>query len=578
MNKVVFSSADCSMSAVALDDPRLEPSRFAELWPKAALFGVAYVVCAVVGDHLSVRGSPFITFWLPAGLYLAVLLLYPTRNWPWMVLTALAANLVFDLLHGTKFLLTFCFFCANTVQALTGAWLLRKLVVERPTLATLKEFFGLAGFAALFSTMLGAAIGVATLVHFGFSHSFGQSWKIWWGSNAMAILLLTTFIFVWLPKSNGAGNVFRRPEKLAEAILLFIGFSLYVWYLLTTEKGIMSPNKALAIPLLLWAGLRFGPRGATAASLFIALPLAFFTTQFSIGLTPAQIANGDYIFPLQTVLAMASLVSLIPAIVLGERNRTLVELREGEERLKNLSAAAFEGICISENGRILDANNQFVAMLGYARQDEIIGRQIIEFVAPEWRNTVAERIRAGQETIYRHQVLSKDGSIFSVESKAKTVRVGERTLRTTALRDITKRKRIEAERATSIEREQQTRVEYTFQLIASQEAERTRIARELHDGLGQNLLLIKNRAQLEMAGGKLPKHLREEFQSISDIASQTIAEIRQISHDLRPPQLDILGLIRVLQSLIENAGESSAIAITEKFDAVDDVFLREAAT
>ena len=144
--------------------------------------------------------------------------------------------------------------------------------------------------------------------------------------------------------------------------------------------------------------------------------------------------------------------------------------------------------------------------------------------------------------------------------------------------DITDRKLVEAERAESIAREQQARTEYTFQLIASQEAERTRIARELHDSLGQNLLLIKNRAQLEMARKKLSKHSREEFQSISDIASQTIAEIRQISHDLRPPQLDILGLTRVLQSLIESAGESSAIAIAGKFDAVDDVFLREAAT
>ena len=88
------------MSAVALDDSRLKPSRIAELWRKAALFGTAYIFCAVVGDHLSARGSAFITFWLPAGFYLAVLLLNPTRDWPWLALAILPANLIFDFFMG----------------------------------------------------------------------------------------------------------------------------------------------------------------------------------------------------------------------------------------------------------------------------------------------------------------------------------------------------------------------------------------------------------------------------------------------------------------------------------------------
>ncbi len=252
-------------------------------------------------------------------------------------------------------------------------------------------------------------------------------------------------------------------------------------------------------------------------------------------------------------------------------------MRESEERFKNLSAAAFEGICISESGRILDVNNQLLTMFGYERA-EIIGYQIIELVAPESRELVAEAIRTGRETIYGHQLLRKDGSVFFAEAQAKMVRVGDRTLRMTALRDITERKRAEAERAEAQSREAQSRAEYTLQLIASQEAERTRIARELHDSLGQNLLLIKNRAQLEMAKTKLPDDVREQFQSISDIASQAIAEARHIAHDLHPHQLDLLGLTRALRALIDNTGESSAMVIDGKFDPVDDVFSREAAT
>jgi PAS domain S-box-containing protein len=561
---------------MALADSKLKSH---PLWQRAAVFGGAYFFCAEAGSYLSAQGGTSVSFWLPAGLFLAVLLLCRTRDWPWLALAVLPANYLFDILHDPKpnMAAIFFFYGANVTQAMTGAWLIRRFVAERPTLATLKEFVGLVGFAAIFSTMLGAVIGAATLVHFGLSQSFEQSWKVWWGSTMMAILVLTPFILTWFSKPGGARNDFGPPKKIAEAILLLLGLSGSVWYLLAVEKGVMSPNKSVVIPFLLWSGLRFGVRGATATSLFLSLTLAFFTAQFFIGLTPGQIASGEYVFVLQMLLAMTTLVAVIPAIVLGERDRTMRELRESEERFKNLSAAAFEGICISEDGRILDVNSQFLAMFGYERA-EIIGRQIVELVAPESLVLVTEAIRTGRETIYGHQLQRKDGSIFFAEAQARMVRVGNQTLRMTALRDITSRMRAETERAEAQSREAQARAEYTLQLIALQEAERTRIARELHDSLGQNLLLIKNRVQLEMDGTGLPAGLREELQTISDIASQAIAEVRQISHDLHPPQLELLGLTRALGALIDNTRDSGKVAIDWKFDSVDDLFSREAAT
>ncbi len=561
---------------MALDDSKLKSL---SPWRKAAWFGAAYFLCAEAGSYLSAQGGTFVSFWLPAGLFLAALLLSRTRDWPWLVLAVLPANCIFDVLHDPKPnpSVIFFFYCANATQAVTGAWLVRRFVAECPTLATLKEFFGLVGFAALFSSMLGAVIGAATLVQSGLSASFMHSWKVWWGSNAMAILVFTPFILTWFPKSNTARNYFNSREKIVEAIFLFLGLSGYVWYLLAVDKGVMSPNKSLGIPFLLWAGLRFGTHGATAASLFLSLLLTFFTAQFSIGLTPAQISSGEYVFILQMLLAMTTSVALIPAIVLGERDRTMRELRESEERFKNLSAAAFEGICISENGRILDVNSQFLAMFGYERA-EVIGHQIIELVAPESHALVTEAIRTGRESIYGHRLQRKDGSVFLAEAQAQMVRVGNQTLRMTALRDITERIRAETERAEAQSREAQARAEYTLQLIASQEAERSRIAAELHDSLGQNLLLIKNRAQLALANENAPENLREQIERINDLAAQTIAEVRQISHDLHPHQLDLLGLTRALRALIDNASESSAMVIDGKFDSVDDVFPREAAT
>ena len=168
------------------------------LWQKAALFSIAFFLCAEASRFLSVPNKPFAIFWLPAGLYVAVLLLNETRAWPWLILAALPANLAFDLTVGTNPVVILGFFVANTVQAVTGAWLIRRFVAERPTLATLKELLGLVGFSAVFSSVLGATLGAASLVVAGFSHSFIESWNNWWGALAMGILALSPFILTWL--------------------------------------------------------------------------------------------------------------------------------------------------------------------------------------------------------------------------------------------------------------------------------------------------------------------------------------------------------------------------------------------
>ncbi|HKW28599.1 MAG TPA: PAS domain S-box protein, partial [Verrucomicrobiae bacterium] len=127
-----------------------------------------------------------------------------------------------------------------------------------------------------------------------------------------------------------------------------------------------------------------------------------------------------------------------------ELKRAEEAVRESERRLRTLAEASFEGICVSENGRILDVNDQFAAMFDYER-NELIGREIYTLVVPEWRPAVAERIRLGEEKRFEHQCLRKDGSVFECEAQARTVSQGDREVRVTALRDLTERKGLEAQ-------------------------------------------------------------------------------------------------------------------------------------
>ncbi|MCE0498610.1 MAG: PAS domain S-box protein [Methylacidiphilales bacterium] len=413
------------------------------LWQKAALLGMGYFLCAEASIYLYVPGGPFIPIWLPAGLYVAVLLLNQPRDWLWLALAVLPANLLFDLLHGTKLVVILVFYCANTSEAVIGALLVRRFVAERPTLATLKEFMGLLGFSVVLSTMLGATFCAAMLTVLDSGTSFAQSWINWWTGEAMAILLFSSFILTWFSIPRGTYLYFLNQRgKLVEAILLAVVSITLTWHLLHLSQGIMTANTSEMLLPLLWAGLRFGPRGATAANLLLALPMAFFTSQFSAGLTPEQVSSGEYLFNLQFSLAVASLVGLIPAIVLHTHRKTMEELHESEDRFRNLTAAAFEGIFITENGRVIDMNDQGLKMFGYERS-EMIGREAGDFVSPETRSIVMEAIRAEMETCYEHQLVRKDGRLFQAEAQAKMVHVGNRKLRMTAIRDITERKHAE---------------------------------------------------------------------------------------------------------------------------------------
>ena len=137
--------------------------------------------------------------------------------------------------------------------------------------------------------------------------------------------------------------------------------------------------------------------------------------------------------------------------------------------------------------------------------------------------------------------------------------------------------RAEQENRESIAREQQARIQYTFQLIAAQEAERKRIAAEIHDSLGQNLLLVKNLAQMALRDQN-PANAYEQLAGINHLAAQCVAEARQISRELHPYQLEHLGLKRALELLLENATQAGAVKFDWKFDEPGENFSNADAT
>ena len=120
-----------------------------------------------------------------------------------------------------------------------------------------------------------------------------------------------------------------------------------------------------------------------------------------------------------------------------------VELVQSEARFRQLTEATFEGVAISEGGILIDGNPQ-LARIYQCDLADMIGRPIIEFIAPESHDLVTRRIREGRETTYECVGLRPDGTRFPQEVHASTRVWQGREIRVTALRDLTETRQVAA--------------------------------------------------------------------------------------------------------------------------------------
>lgn len=132
-------------------------------------------------------------------------------------------------------------------------------------------------------------------------------------------------------------------------------------------------------------------------------------------------------------------------------------------------------------------------------------------------------------------------------------------------------------RVGQFERARAAQEAFSMQLIASQENERKRIAAELHDSLGQELLIIKNRAALGLQLLEDSGRTREQIEQIAGTASQAITEVRRIAYNLRPYHLDEIGLTQSLEELVERVAGSCPVRFAASIDYVDDLYPQESA-
>lgn len=229
---------------------------------------------------------------------------------------------------------------------------------------------------------------------------------------------------------------------------------------------------------------------------------------------------------------------------IAERKQAEVALRESEERYRELFDNARDAIYVHDlKGTYIRINKAAERLSGYTRE-EIVGHNFTEFVAADHIRLVREsfcaKLAKKRETTYQVDVIAKDGRRVPVEvsSRAiyeKGVLVGVQGM----ARDITERKL--AQDALQM---------FSRQLIEAQEDERRRIARELHDQIGQVLTAVKMNlhAVQQVCNCSEP---RSYVKDNIDAVDEALRLVRDLSVELRPPVLDDLGLATALRWYVD---------------------------
>ncbi len=251
--------------------------------------------------------------WLPSGLSVAALLLFGYRLWPAITLGAFLVN----LLTGAPLLVAVGIGIGNTLEALVCTALLRRQRF-RPSLDRLRDVLVLVLLAMPTSALISATLGVSSLVLgrvIAFS-SYYPTWSAWWIGDMISILIFAPLLLTWITWPHG--NVSRK--RLAEMGLLAVfvlAVGLFVFLgSLHSDRG-SYPVTYSVFPPLIWAALRFGPRGALAAIFAFSVLAVVGTIR---GVAPFSIGNlSERLVLLQTFMGTIAVTTLILAAVMAER-------------------------------------------------------------------------------------------------------------------------------------------------------------------------------------------------------------------------------------------------------------------
>jgi PAS domain S-box-containing protein len=249
-----------------------------------------------------------------------------------------------------------------------------------------------------------------------------------------------------------------------------------------------------------------------------------------------------------------------------ERKRGERKLRESEERFRAIFAATPECVkLVASDGTLLQMNSSGLGMVGADSAEMVVGKSVYDLIAPEYREKFRdfnESVCRGEKLTLEFDIVGLTGERRSMESQGAPLKMDTGDIVQLAVtRDISERKKVE---------EARQEAEVSGRLLKVQDGERRRIARELHDGVGQLLTAIgMNVAQVAKERESLSTAAARCVEDNQALIAEASREIRTVSYLLHPPMLDEVGLATALRWFAEGFSERSKIKV--ELDLASDV-------
>lgn len=415
---------------------------------KMAILFAVYVATAHLGLKVDALGGFATLIWAPTGIALSTLLLFGYQLWPGIALAAFFVNVI----SGAPPLVACGMAAGNTLEAVLGAYFLNRAVGFEHSLARQKDVVALIAIAAVFSTLVSATIGVTSMVLGDVipPTSFASTWRTWWTGDMLSDLIVAPLVLTWASRPLSKINLRKTIELVA-----LTGFLAVTTLSVFGESPIyptlpISQYPFVMFPSMLWAAVRFGPKGSASVIFFISIMTILYTAR---GLGPFAAGTlNDRLLDLHAFLGVISSTGMILAAAINERkDREQTLLKSDRIRTAIVENSLDCIITMDQDGMIRDFNPSAEKVFGYHRS-EVVGRELAELILPrqlreDHRHGLATFNRTGESpSLNKRQELTglhKDGTEIPVEFTVTPVKVDGSTTFYGFLRDITERKEFE---------------------------------------------------------------------------------------------------------------------------------------
>jgi PAS domain S-box-containing protein len=512
---------------------------------------VSYLA-AVLGGAFVIRPEIVWPMWPGCAFLVAILLLTPRKIWPELLVAGLVGFAVYDVQTHLPLRAIVLLLVSDTLEILFASLALRYFLSDVPRLNKVKNLALYLLVAVVLAPVPAAVLGA--LAH---GPNNWMLWRISFFTEALALLTVTPAILGWV---NTEGKSF---SYWIEAVALTFGLLVLGYFTFVAAGAANRPVLLYSlVPLLLWSALRFGTTGVSTSMLVIA----------TLCIRGAVLGDGPFagegplrdVFSLQLFLLFATIPFMLLAALIEERNGAAQELRESETRFRLLADTAPVLIWFSGPDKLCTYfNKPWLEFTGRPLNMEV-GNGWTEGVHSDDLNYCFECYVTSfdhrQPFRMEYRLRRHDGQYRWILDEG-VPRFNERGSFIGYIGvgiDVTEKKHAE-----------EVLADLNRKLLETQEKERTRIGRDLHDDINQRLaMLTVEIEQLRNDVGYGSAEINQRLIELRERATDISKGVQSISHQLHSPQLEYLGIVAAIRSFCREFGERQGIRVDFESDQV----------